>query len=163
MPVAEITLAADVRSAGEARRFLAAALRGWGAMAYRDDATVLLSELVANAVLHARTDIALCVDLQPDCLRLSVTDHSPRQPVLRHYSDQSTTGRGLTLVGALARRWGVDPVPDGGKTVWAEVGLDRVEPAREKPARGGRVVGGGGAQTPAYCQGETSNVSFDLL
>jgi hypothetical protein len=69
-------------------------------------------------------------------LRLAVTDGSPRQPVVRHYSDQSTTGRGLALVTALATRWGIDPHSDGSKTVWAELGAapDGSRGSREAPA-----------------------------
>jgi anti-sigma regulatory factor (Ser/Thr protein kinase) len=120
--VAELSVASDARSPGTARRFLAATLGEWGCPEYGDDAALLLTELVTNAALHAKTDIVIRVELGNDHLRVAVTDSSPRQPVVRHYSEQSTTGRGLALVSAVARRWGIEPNPDGTKTVWAEVG-----------------------------------------
>ena len=123
MPVAELSLGPDTRSAGAARRFLVTTLDAWGKSAY-DDAALLLSELVTNAALHAKTQIVVRVELQPQCLRLAVTDGSPRQPVVRHYSEQATTGRGLGLVNSLAQRWGVESHSDGSKTVWAELTAD---------------------------------------
>jgi anti-sigma regulatory factor (Ser/Thr protein kinase) len=158
VPIAEISLAADVRSAGAARRFLAAVLSGWAATAHGDDAVLLLSELVANAALHAGTEIGVRIELKPDCVRLSVTDGSPREPVLRRYSDEATTGRGLNLVSLLARQWGVDPNPDGGKTVWAEVGLDEVERPVGETTPDLRLIQGGGQGAPVseYHRDETT-------
>jgi anti-sigma regulatory factor (Ser/Thr protein kinase) len=130
-------LGADTKSAGTARRFLIDTLAGWDASSYGDDAVLLLSELVANAALHARTRMAVRIELRAESLRLSVTDSSPVQPSLRHYSKEATTGRGLALVDRLAQRWGVDPNADGSKTVWAVLGAD---PARR---RGDGVVADG--------------------
>jgi anti-sigma regulatory factor (Ser/Thr protein kinase) len=121
VPAAELSLPGEARSAGVARRFLMSTLTGWDNAPDGDDASLMLSELVTNAALHAKTDIVVRVELNAECLRLSVTDGSPRQPVVRHYSDQSTTGRGLALVSALALRWGITPHSDGTKTVWAEL------------------------------------------
>lgn len=121
VPGAELSLGPDARSAGVARRFLTATLGNWRVTAYEEDAVLLLSELVANAALHANTPMLVRIELQPGFLRLAVTDASPRQPVVRHYSDEATTGRGLGLVDALALRWGIDPHAEGGKTVWADV------------------------------------------
>lgn len=130
MPTAELTLGADARSAGQARKFLVSTLQAWGTTAYGDDPQLILSELVTNAALHARTRIVVRIDLNSDCLRLAVTDLSPRQPTMRHYSDESTTGRGLLLVDGLARRWGVEARPEG-KTVWAELRADGVKRRRQ--------------------------------
>lgn len=83
---------------------------------------LLVSELVTNAVLHARTVVILRVDVSPELVRVEVSDGSPREPRLSPYSADAATGRGLRLVENLARRWGVDQ--DGrGKTVWFEVGV----------------------------------------
>jgi anti-sigma regulatory factor (Ser/Thr protein kinase) len=131
VPAAELSLGADARSAGVARRFLTATLSSWGRTIYGDSAVLLLSELVTNAALHAKTEIVVRVELMPECLLVSVTDGSPRQPVVRHYSEQSTTGRGLALVSALALRWGIVPNADGTKTVWAEIQPDE-DPRRQK-------------------------------
>jgi anti-sigma regulatory factor (Ser/Thr protein kinase) len=107
-------------SAATARRFVDETLGGWGCDAYVDAARLLVSELVTNAVLHARTDIALVVRLLRTGVRVEVHDGSPSAPVVRHYDDEAMTGRGLALVDELARRWGVDREP-GGKSVWFEL------------------------------------------
>jgi anti-sigma regulatory factor (Ser/Thr protein kinase) len=123
VPAAELSLPGEARSAGVARRFLATTMSGWGSIHDDADAALLLSELVTNAALHAKTDIVVRIELEAECLLLAVTDGSPRQPVIRHYSTQSTTGRGLALIEALALRWGINPHADGSKTVWAEVAV----------------------------------------
>jgi anti-sigma regulatory factor (Ser/Thr protein kinase) len=124
VPKAEVCVTAQSRSAGVARRFLRDTLAGWDAAIYSDTAELVLTELVTNAILHAKTDIVVRVELGADGLRLEVADHSPRQPIVRHYSQEATTGRGLGLVEALTERWGVQPAPSG-KTVWAELSADQ--------------------------------------
>jgi anti-sigma regulatory factor (Ser/Thr protein kinase) len=163
VPVAQIWLTADVRSAGDARRFVASTLDGWTATAYQDVAVLVVSELVANAALHAKTEIGVRIELKPDCLRLSVSDGSARLPVMRHYSEQATTGRGLTLVTVLARDWGVESHPDGGKTVWAEVESEQVEqerPPERETSPDLRLIHGGSQAAPMRCvgQGDTTNL-----
>lgn len=126
-----MVLAGEARSAYLARRFLAQTLDLWGAPGYADTAALVLSELVANAALHAKTEICVRVHLDSQGLRLEVSDGSSRRPMPRHYSAEATTGRGLGLVGALTQRWGVEG--DGeGKIVWAELVSDR-EPAQLSP------------------------------
>jgi anti-sigma regulatory factor (Ser/Thr protein kinase) len=124
VPTAEVSVTAESRSAGVARRFLRDTLQRWDAAGYTDNAELVLTELVTNAILHAKTDIRVRVDLGPDGLRLEVVDHSPRQPIARHYSTEATTGRGLGLIEALTSRWGVQP-GQAGKTVWAELAPDQ--------------------------------------
>lgn len=120
MPTAAVVLTGQASSAGEARRFISDRLAAWRAPQYEESARLLVSELVTNAILHARTDVTVRLELDPTRLRLEVMDASARQPVSRHYSLEATTGRGLALIDALAGRWGVDN--DGqGKTVWAEI------------------------------------------
>jgi serine/threonine-protein kinase RsbW len=91
-----------------------------------DDARVVVSELVANALRHARPleDHTLAVGwrVQPDALRVSVTDggSSTSRPAPRRPGDLATGGRGLKIVQALASRWGVD-ADDSRTTVWAEL------------------------------------------
>ncbi len=130
VPAAQLSLASDARSPGLARRFLLATLSSWNRDEFADDGALLLSELVTNAALHARTQILVKVELQPQCLRVAVTDSSPRLPARRHYSEQSTTGRGLSLVNSVAREWGIDQHGDGTKTVWAELRVGGGQPLR---------------------------------
>jgi anti-sigma regulatory factor (Ser/Thr protein kinase) len=92
-----------------------------------DAVALLVTELVTNAVLHARTKLHLFLEAEPGIVRLRVEDHSPGTPVLRHYDTDDVTGRGLALVEMLATTWGVDAGPDG-KAVWCEIVFGALEP-----------------------------------
>lgn len=83
---------------------------------------LLVSEVVTNAVLHARSHIRMDVLPMPDVVRVEVHDASPIEPRVHHFHLTSGTGRGLRMLEQLARRWGVDAEPGGGKVVWFEVG-----------------------------------------
>ncbi len=86
-----------------------------------DDVTLIAAELVANAILHARTELVVSVDHAGDGVRITVADSSSILPRWTSSSPTSTAGRGLLLVERLSRRWGFEPLPGGGKTVWAEI------------------------------------------
>jgi anti-sigma regulatory factor (Ser/Thr protein kinase) len=87
-----------------------------------DDVALLVSELVANAVLHGRTAFEATATRVAGVVRVDVTDHSPTPPCMKFYGADAPTGRGLRLVDRLASRWGVNPaVPGPGKTVWFEL------------------------------------------
>lgn len=108
-------------SAGRARRFLAATLEEWGLDApLVHTATLLASELVTNALLHAATDFTLVVRRRDPRLRIEVRDRSSRLPARRDYDLEALTGRGLGMVELLAREWGIEPSPDG-KAVWFDL------------------------------------------
>ena len=85
-----------------------------------DTVALLVTELVTNAILHARTPLRLDIDVQPDRVRVCVEDSSPRSPEVHHYGTDAVTGRGLALVEQLASSWGVDTTPTG-KVVWCEI------------------------------------------
>ena len=85
-----------------------------------DTALLLTSEVVSNAVLHARTEIALVVVVEPPVVRVEVADDEERPPELRLSTEEDTSGRGMMLVELLSAAWGVRPF-DGGKCVWFEV------------------------------------------
>jgi anti-sigma regulatory factor (Ser/Thr protein kinase) len=108
-------------SAALARLFVERTLGEWGCDSFLDASRLLVSELVTNAVLHARTDFELVIRVVPQGVRIEVSDESPSAPVVRRYEDEAMTGRGLALVEDLAARWGVDERPHGGKTVWFEL------------------------------------------
>lgn len=110
-------------SVPEARRFVRATLESLGLIAAWDAAQMLVSEVATNAVLHARTDFTVSVVQHGDRVRVNVVDLSPAMPRARSYGVDSTTGRGMRLLGSLALTWGVDP-EDVGKTVWFEVLAD---------------------------------------
>lgn len=119
MPTASVTLPAAVSSVPTARHFIESILAGWHLRELGWTATLIVSELAANAALHARGEqFSVEVSTEPGGVRLQITDASVRPPQQRTYSDDATTGRGLKLVSELAHEWGVEPTP-GGKTVWA--------------------------------------------
>lgn len=112
----------DPQSARAARRFISQALTA----ADDDDdlvesVTLLVSELVTNAVLHAESGVEVLVRLTDSAARVEVTDASSQTVAPRDAAADEDSGRGLALVESLARRWGVRPAPGGGKTVWFEV------------------------------------------
>jgi anti-sigma regulatory factor (Ser/Thr protein kinase) len=111
---------ADPASAGKARRLLDETLRSWRCDALVDIATLLVSELVANAILHAGTTIEVVARIVPQRLRVEVHDDDARMPVRKHYSELSGTGRGLLLVERLATDWGSEAT-ESGKRVWFEL------------------------------------------
>jgi anti-sigma regulatory factor (Ser/Thr protein kinase) len=78
------------------------------------------SELVTNAVVHARTVMTLQIRLRPRYLYLAVFDEAHTEPVLRRSGDHTDVpgGRGLQIVDVAAARWGHLRRPDG-KVVWA--------------------------------------------
>jgi anti-sigma regulatory factor (Ser/Thr protein kinase) len=118
---AEMALACDPRSVAAARRFVTSRLAAWGHPAMTDTAALLVSELVTNALLHARSPVVVAVSGGTGCVRVEVTDGSPVEPRQRRNSLVSGTGRGLVLVERLARGWGAER-REVGKAVWFELG-----------------------------------------
>lgn len=104
-------------SAALTRGFTAGVLEGAGWRDHVDTAVLLVSELVTNAVRHARGPCSLVVRFQGDVVEFCVEDGDPQLPVARVTGPLDETGRGFLLVGALADRWGVRTVP-GGKGTW---------------------------------------------
>jgi anti-sigma regulatory factor (Ser/Thr protein kinase) len=126
---ASLDLAPDPRSARSARNFLRATLTDWGLSGLVDVAALLTSELVTNAILHARTPVRLTLRGGTTALRVEVCDQSSVIPSPRHYSASSGTGRGLVLVDQLAQRWGTEAVSDQiGKIVWFELPVSVTAP-----------------------------------
>ena len=113
----------DAQSARAARRFVAQVLTGWDDedSDLLDTVTLLVSELVTNAVIHAGSDVEVMVRLTSTAARIEVTDASADSIAPRDAGREEDSGRGLALVGSLAQRWGVRPAAGGGKTVWFEV------------------------------------------
>lgn len=110
-------------SARTARLLVSSALRVWGLEGATDAARLVVSELVANAFVHASgPQVRVTVTRRGETLvRVAVIDDSPALPESRPVSDRAESGRGLTLVAAHCHgRWGVD-VLDRGKSVWADV------------------------------------------
>jgi anti-sigma regulatory factor (Ser/Thr protein kinase) len=76
----------------------------------------VVTELAANAVLHAKSEFSILLRAASEVVRIAVHDTMPVDPALLVVRP----GRGLGLVSGLAREWGVD-VTAAGKTVWAEI------------------------------------------
>jgi len=129
---ARVTLPAGPDSPGLARRFVQRQLSGWGLDGLVDDVCLVVTELVTNAVLHARSDMEVVLEVG-DRVRLEVQDRSPRIPAVRTSSTLTATGRGLRLVELLANHWGAAPAGTG-KVVWCEFAI----PAVTDGARSGR-------------------------
>lgn len=110
-------------SVADARRFVRAAVEDAGPEAV-DTAELLVSELVTNAVLHARTEVEVAAWVSGGRVCARVGDHRPGHgPVPRRHDPCTVTGHGLHLVACLASRYGVD-TDDERKTTWFELWLD---------------------------------------
>ncbi len=125
---AVLRVACSAEGFARARVFTRETLSGWSLDRHADDAVLVITELVSNAVVHAvpsaaagAPEIRLGLALGPGHLTLTVSDPGDNGPV-RTPSDGSALrehGRGLCIVDALADDWGWTPRPPAGKTVWA--------------------------------------------
>lgn len=163
-PAARTSLPGNLLAPAAARRFVAAALAEWSGLGLpaavgfserlSDDAAVIVSELVTNAVVHAGTNVELLFRLEEatedevSALVLEVSDHHPARAVRSDGSENGAGtdsaaapgepaeyGRGLELVATLAERWGIT-YRTGLKTVWARLPVDDWNPfadARAEP------------------------------
>ena len=112
---------ADLTAPSDARHHLTGTLRRLGHHdGVLDDARVVVTELAANAVVHAGSAFSVSIHGDGDRLRIGVRDGSRAMPAPQEPAPQRLSGRGLLLVSALASRWGVQPLTDG-KVVWAEL------------------------------------------
>jgi anti-sigma regulatory factor (Ser/Thr protein kinase) len=117
---ASVVLPDDTSSASSARRFVRDTLHSWGLDEHTEIATLLISELVTNAVLHAQSAPEVILLTAGSGLRVEVRDQSPVLPARRHYGLQAGTGRGIVLVEEMASEWGAEPSGPG-KVVWFEL------------------------------------------
>jgi anti-sigma regulatory factor (Ser/Thr protein kinase) len=96
----------------------------WQLTDLEDDAELLISEIVTNAIQMTRADgrtapVRLWLLADHARLLMLIWDASPLPPVRMNGTDDAENGRGLLLVDTLSTRWGHLPHPNGGKTVWA--------------------------------------------
>jgi anti-sigma regulatory factor (Ser/Thr protein kinase) len=126
--VAGTDLPAVPESARTARRFARAALAQWGLPALVDDVDLVVSELITNALLHARSNrqggIRLELLRRTDALVCRISDGSALPPAPEQVAETAESGRGLLLVQAVSASWGWSYEPHG-KVVWAEFDLDQ--------------------------------------
>lgn len=110
----------DARSASDARAFVREHIVDCAASTV-EAVVLLVSELVTNAVLHARSPISVEVRrCRRGGVHVAVSDTSTATPVRTPRSETALDGRGVDLVEAFSTRWGVRSRV-GGKTVWFEV------------------------------------------
>ncbi|MEW1958129.1 SpoIIE family protein phosphatase [Kineococcus sp. NPDC059986] len=117
-----LLLPTDTRAVGAARDWLRSTLDAWQLSATADEAELVVSELVTNALLHtgAPTAVTLRHEIADRLLCVGVEDGSTQHPQPRTSDDDATGGRGMHIVQLLAQRWWVAPRGDG-KTVWADL------------------------------------------
>ena len=117
---------------GLSRGLATAALRRWGLERLTDDAQMVVSELVSNAIKAAPGwAIKVTVSRGQECVLLEVQDRAPGRPELNDAPPGAESGRGLRIVDALAARWGCYPTRTA-KIVWAQVGDGLPQRARQQ-------------------------------
>lgn len=101
----------------------------------------MVSELVANALVHSSSACDLTIGYGNGLLRIEVIDHGGGMPDLKAASAEAEHGRGLMLVSILCAAWGTEPRP-GGKCVWADL---FVADGEDRPRSGTETATGAGA------------------
>ena len=101
------------------RRFVSKTLQSWGEDLLVPDAVLVTSELATNAINHADSPFHASVVRSEGVVRISIEDGGPGSAAQQVASHEDVSGRGISIVEALAQQWGHDQRPDG-KVVWAE-------------------------------------------
>jgi anti-sigma regulatory factor (Ser/Thr protein kinase) len=115
------------------REFIRSTLDDWGLAPLVDTATLLVSEVVTNAVVHANSGSTLCVERTPAAVRVTVTDRGDGVAERAAARRGMAGGHGLALLDTLARRWGARRV-DGGHEVWFDLGVPSVGATTDSPS-----------------------------
>jgi anti-sigma regulatory factor (Ser/Thr protein kinase) len=117
-----VLLAAGPTAPGYARLHVRRQLATWRLDHLTEDACLIVSELVTNAVVaNTGPEVAVEIGHTDECVVIRVGDDSPVPPTPRFTGPLSESGHGLMLVACLARRWGWELSDDDGMTVWAEI------------------------------------------
>jgi len=149
--VATATYQPEPSAAAAARRFVGDTLRTWqlaGRDDLVDDAVLLTSELVTNAVVHAGTPVQVTCRLAHGAVEVVVLDHHPLQLIPDPHGEpmpaERTSGRGLTLPAELASSWGVT-YERTAKAVWFRLGITGLDAADASDAgdMSGMLTGAG--------------------
>ncbi len=120
VPALSVELPPAAASATRARTLARDQLAAAAPREVIDVVAIVVTELVANAVLHAGTPIHLMLDVHPGEIRVEVEDGSSQRATRYEYGPEAVTGRGLALVERLSEAWGVEATPTG-KCVWCIV------------------------------------------
>jgi anti-sigma regulatory factor (Ser/Thr protein kinase) len=125
-------------AARAAREFTGQTLRGWGLLVLADDAAVIVSELVTNALVHGgrdgaeREDVELILWRRSGQVVCAITDAGTGIPVLVQPDPFGEAGRGLHVVQALSATWGWTRLGDSKKAVWAAMGVPGADVSQQQ-------------------------------
>ena len=119
---AAVDLPQSLLAVREARHLVRDLLEQWSLFALTDDAALVVTELVANAIEHAESECQLTVTRVEEGVRIEVRDSGTGTPEPRPVSVTAEDGRGLLIIAALSAAWGIDDAAHG-KTVWVELAL----------------------------------------
>jgi anti-sigma regulatory factor (Ser/Thr protein kinase) len=111
-------LAASPQASAVARAFVARVCAEWGVPEHTEDALLIATELVENAILHTSSNPRLRLELRRNVFTVAVADDDPHPAVLLELPGHGH-GLGLRLVAQTSRVWGCSPSWAGGKVVWA--------------------------------------------
>jgi PAS domain S-box-containing protein len=120
---AQITLRPQPQQVAAGRRFTRETLTAWQQTELADTACLLVSEILTNAVRHADQTIGLHLHHTAREIIAEITDDNAQLPQRIPPAPAGESGRGLTLVDALAGTWGARPTGTG-KTVWFTLATD---------------------------------------
>ena len=112
--------AAEPRSSSSAREFVTQRLLDHELGHLVEDVRLVVSELATNAMVHAQTPFLVTLLAEAGAVRVEVRDGSHSQPVLVAALALDPGGRGVAIVKAVSRHWGVTASGSGGKSVWAD-------------------------------------------
>jgi anti-sigma regulatory factor (Ser/Thr protein kinase) len=129
--IASCPLDPGATASGAARDFTRQILASWGLLVLAEDATVIVSELVTNALQHGAQGangaghdrVELILLRRPDHMVCAVTDPGAEPPVLAAPDLSAEAGRGLHVIEALAATWGWSRLDAHKKAVWATLSL----------------------------------------
>jgi anti-sigma regulatory factor (Ser/Thr protein kinase) len=127
--LAEWTFPADPGAVRAARGVVCEQLHTWGLESVRDIASLVVSELVTNAVRYAHAPIGVRLTHRPQppgTLLVEVSDPVPDPPREQTAGDDDESGRGLHLLAMCSRRWGTRATGPDGKIVWFELSVPAV-------------------------------------
>jgi DNA-binding NarL/FixJ family response regulator len=111
---------ADVSSVPLARDFVRRWLQERGAEHVFDEASLIVTELATNAVLHADSPYEVRLSRNDGVIRIEVADGDAGTPEPQPFSAIAESGRGIVIVSAISASWGIEAQPDG-KVTWAEI------------------------------------------
>ena len=132
-----MTLPASNESVRTGRQATSVVLSAWRLSRLEENAVLVVSELLTNAVRHARDTDAIELDLHATraWLRIEIQDRDRQWPRPRVLNELSESGFGFVLIDALTAKWGVRET-ETGKAVWAELDIQpRSEPGQAAIAR----------------------------